>query len=226
MTSERIASHLASVFFTARINGSWRRPSTPAPDHQAPAALARDHLRRKAEHAVRPYSVLDVGAAQDAANAALAHWGRVSGLEATGAVELHVTAHDRGLAEEHARRQQAADLDHEENLYRLAQLQRVLANPDLRRVWWIARFPDRFNDIQGLTAALENLPQPHEPMDDDLRGDVRRFTDQLFTDLHTPQQREVFLQAFVQTLNILGQHDLQATAAQWLAPEAPGSQPT
>jgi hypothetical protein len=225
LTGERMPSHLVSVFFTARIEGTWRCTGITASDHQASAALARDHLRRTVARAVRPYSVLDMAAAQDAANAALEHWSRVSELEAAGAVELQVTAHDRGLAEEHARRQQAADLDHEEELYRLAQLQRVLADPDLRRVWWITRYPDRFNDINGLKTALEGLPQPHEPADDDLRGDIKRFTDRLLTDLHTPEQREIFLQALVQTLNVLGQHDLKKTAAQWLTPEGPGSQP-
>jgi hypothetical protein len=65
-------------------------------------------------------------------------WSRTSELKAAGAAEVQVTARAYGLAEEHARRQQAADLDHEEELHRLAQLQRVLAGPDLRRVWWIA----------------------------------------------------------------------------------------
>ncbi|WP_225839577.1 hypothetical protein [Streptomyces sp. NK08204] len=68
-------------------------------------------------------------------------------VEVAGAVELDVASEGR-LAEEHARRQQAADLEHNVKLHRLMQLQRVLADPNLRRVWWIARFPDRFNDLE------------------------------------------------------------------------------
>ena len=63
------------------------------------------------------------------------------------------------------------------------------------------------------------------PQDDDLRGDIRRFTDQLVTALHTPQQREVFLQALVQSLRTLGQNNLATTAARWHSPHEPGSTP-
>ncbi|MFB7575725.1 hypothetical protein [Streptomyces sp. NPDC056165] len=147
------------------------------------------------------------------------------GLEITGAAELDVAAADRALAEEHARRQQAADLEHGEELHRLAQLQQVLSDPDLRRVWWIAQFPDRFNDLKTLAQALEGLPMPQETQDDDLRGDIRRFTDQLVTALYTPQQREVFLQALVQTLTALGHHDLTTAATLRHRPHDPGSTP-
>ncbi|MDI3101916.1 hypothetical protein QJ054_33305 [Streptomyces sp. AN-3] len=222
---ERLASRISSVFFTANVSGSWRLVGAALTPHQDPAALARDHLRRQAAQAVREYSVLDAAAAQDAANAALAQPSRDCPLEVTGSVHLAVTGLDRGLAEEHARRKQAADLDHEEETYRLAHLQRILADADLRRVWWIARFPDRFTDLKGLETALDGLPSCTEPADDDLRGDIRTFTDRLVTALHTPEQREVFLHALVQTLTVVGHHDLASDAARWRTAREHGSPP-
>ncbi|WFB83796.1 MULTISPECIES: hypothetical protein [Streptomyces] len=221
---ERMASRISSVFFTANVSGSWRHVGAATP-HQDPAALARDHLRRQAAQAVREYSVLNAAAAQDAANAALAQPPRGCPLDITGSVHLEVTDLDRGLAEEHARRKQTADLDHEEETYRLAHLQRILADKDLRRVWWIARFPDRFTDLEGLKTALDGLPSCTEPADDDLRGDIRTLTDRLVTALHTPEQREVFLHALVQTLTIVGHHDLASDAARWRTAHVPGSPP-
>lgn len=226
LNDERMASRIGSVYFTVRITGSWRRTDPGPVDHDDPAVLARDHLRRRTAEVLCRHSVADLVAAQDAVNSALARWSRpVPGLEVAGAAELDVTATDRGLAEEHARRQQAVDLEHGEEMHRLTHLQRVLADPDLRRVWWVARFPERFNELEGLKTALEGLPLPQEPQDDDLRGDIRRFTDQLVTALHTPQQREVFLQALVQSLQTLGQHNLATTAALWHSPHDPGSTP-
>ncbi|MGJ3558059.1 hypothetical protein ACR6C2_00465 [Streptomyces sp. INA 01156] len=131
--------------------------------------------------------MLDLEAAEDAANAVLMRWNRIAhGLEVAGVVRLDAPARDRALAEEHVRRQQAADLEHADEMHRLAHLQRVLADPDLRRVWWSAQFPDRFTDLNALTAALQGLPVQHAPEDDDLRGDIRRFTDRIVTTLHTP----------------------------------------
>lgn len=221
---ERLASRIPSVFFTANVSGSWRHVGAVTP-HQDPAALARDHLRRQAAQAVREYSVLDAAAAQDAANAALAQPPRGCPLGITGSVHLEVTDLDRGLAEEHARRKQTADLDHEEETYRLAHLQRILADEDLRRVWWIARFPDRFTDLERIKTALDGLPSRTEPADDDLRGDIKTFTDRLVTALHTPEQREVFLHALVQTLTIVGHHNLASDAARWCTAHDPGSPP-
>jgi hypothetical protein len=203
------------VFFTARIDGAWRpAPGQAAPDYHDPDALAGHHLRR--------HSVLDPAAARDAANTALARWlPATDRLEVTGSVQLTVSARDCDLAEEHSRRQQATDLEHEDGMRRLAHLQRVLADPDLRQVWWIAQYPDRHEDLTSLEQALRDLPPPHETTDDGIRGDVRRFADRLLTTLHTPQQREVFLQA----LHTLGHHDLKTTAAHWQADNAPGRPP-
>ncbi|MFE2716962.1 hypothetical protein ACFXKI_34660 [Streptomyces mirabilis] len=226
LSGERMASCISSVCFTVRITGSWRWTHAGPVDHDDPAVQARDHLRRQAAKVLCRHSVVDLAAAQDSANSALMQWSRpASGLEVAGAVELDVPAADRGLAEEHARRQQAVDLEHGEEMHRLAHLQRVLADRDLRRVWWVARFPDRINELDGLETALEGLPLPQEAQDDDLRGDIRRLTDQLVTALHTPQQREVFLHALVQTLQTLGQHNLATAAALWHSPHDPGSTP-
>ncbi|MFD4231404.1 hypothetical protein [Streptomyces sp. NPDC058545] len=221
-----MASHLTGVHFTIRIDGAWRWTQADPPDLHDPAATARDHLRRHAAKVLRRHSVLGLAAAQDAANTVLGQWScPVVGLEAAGSVHLAASASDRDLAEEHARRQQAIDLAHEEELHRLARLQHVLADPELRRVWWIAQFPDRFGDLTDLATALQGLPLPHTDEDDDIRGDIRRFTEQLVTDLHTPQQREIFLQALIQTLQTLGRHDLGATASRWHTPPETGSTP-
>ncbi|MFF3459691.1 hypothetical protein ACFYXH_36430 [Streptomyces sp. NPDC002730] len=226
LSDERMASRISSVCFTVHVTGSWRWTHPAPADHDDPTVLARDHLRRQTAGILRLHSVRNLAAAQDAANSALMQWNRLeSGLEVAGAAELDVQAADRSLDEEHARRQQGADLEHGEELHRLAHLQRVLADPDLRRVWWVARFPDRFKDLDELTTALKGLPLPQEDQDDDLRGDVRRFTDQLVTALHTPQQREVFLQALIQTLQALGHHDRSTIAALWRSPLDPGSTP-
>ncbi|QIY59440.1 hypothetical protein HEP86_39640 [Streptomyces sp. RPA4-5] len=225
--SERMPSHIASVFFTVRVKGAWRPTHDGALDHQEPATLARHHLRQNITRVLCQHSVLHLAAAQDAANTALMRWLRpVAGLEITGAVALTASTSDRDLAEENARRQQTADLEHEDELRRLAHLQRVLADPDLRRVWWIAQYPDRHQELRPLATALKDLPLPHETTDDDIRGEIRRFTDRLLTALHTPQQREVFLKALTQTLHTLGHHDLTAMAApHWQTHSEPGSTP-
>ncbi|MEU9117270.1 hypothetical protein AB0D04_37355 [Streptomyces sp. NPDC048483] len=222
--SERMPSHIASVFFTVHVNGAWRPTPEQAHDHHDPSALAGHHLRQYLAPLLRRHSVLDPVAARDTANTALAHWlPAPAGLEVTGAVQLAVSARARDLAEEHARRQQAADLAHEDEVRHLTHLQRVLADPDLRQVWWIAQYPDRYQELTPLATALKDLPLPHETTDDDIRGEIRRFTDRLLTALHTPEQREVFLQALTQALHTLGHHDLKTTATHWQAAKAPGS---
>ncbi|MFD7408577.1 hypothetical protein ACFV7R_39385 [Streptomyces sp. NPDC059866] len=226
LSDERMASRISSVRFTVRITGSWQW-THPGDTGQGDLAMpAREHLRRQAAGILCQHSVLDLAAAHDAINSSLTQRGcPMPGLEVSGMAELSVAAADRALAEEHARRQQAADLEHGEELHRLAQLQRVLADPDLRRVWWMAQFPDRFNDLGDLAQALKGLPAPQAAQDDDLRGDIRRFTDDLVTTLHTPQQREVFVQALVQTLTVLGHHHLTTAAALRHRPHDPGSTP-
>jgi hypothetical protein len=226
LSGERMASRMGSVYFTVCITGNWQWTDSGDTGRGEPAVPAREQLRRQAAEILGQYSVLDLAAAHDAVNSCLAQPGcPAPGLEVSGSAELSVTAADRALAEEHARRQQAADLEHGEELHRLAHLQRVLADPDLRRVWWMARFPDRFNNLEALAEALKGLPAPQAAQDDDLRGDIRRFTDDLVTTLHTPQQREVFVQALVQTLTALGHHDLTTAAALRHRPHAPGSSP-
>ncbi len=226
LSDERMASRISSVCFTVRITGSWRWTHPSDTGRGDMAVPAREHLRRQATGILCQHSVLDLGVAQDAANSSLTQRGcPMPGLETSGTAELSVAAADRALAEEHARQQQAADLEHGKELHRLAQLQRVLADPDLRRVWWMAQFPDRFNDLAGLAQALEGLPAPQATQDDDLRGDIRRFTDDLVNTLHTPQQREVFIQALVQTLTALGHQRLATAAALRHRPHDPGSTP-
>ncbi|MFD4711933.1 hypothetical protein ACFWN5_20000 [Streptomyces sp. NPDC058430] len=226
LSDERIASRIGSVCFTVTITGSWRWTHPGDTGRGDLAVPAREYLRRQAAGILCQQSVLDLAAAHDAANSSLAQGGcAMPGLEVAGTAELSVASADRALAEEHARRQQVADLEHGEELHRLAQLQRVLADPDLRRVWWIARFPDRFNDLDDLAQRLKGLPAPQAAQDDDLRGDIQRFTDDLVTTLHTPQQREVFVQALVQTLTALGHHDLTSAAALRQRPHDPGSTP-
>ena len=222
-----MASRITGVYFTVRITGAWRWKHSEPPEHRDPAVPARDHLRRQAGRVLSQHSILDPEAAQDAANTILTRWSRpLPGLEVIGEIRLGTPArNDTALAEEHTRRRQAADLAQEEELARLTHLQQVLADPDLRRVWWMARFPDRFTDLASLTEALQGLPLPRELYDDDIRGDIRRFTDQLVTELHTPEQRDLFLRALIRTLGIVGQEDLKTAAARWQTPTGPGGAP-
>ncbi|MET9437563.1 hypothetical protein [Streptomyces sp. NPDC006551] len=221
-----MASRLKAVHFTVRIDGAWSWAQAEHPDLHDPVATARDHLRRDAAKVLRQHSVLDLAATQDAVNTALGKWSCAApGLKCVGRARLEATSRDRELAEEHARRQQAMSLAHEEELDRLAHLQRVLADPDLRRVWWITQFPDRFKDLDTLTTALQGLAPPHEAESDGIRSDILRFTEQLLTDLHTPQQREIFLQALTQTLQTLGHHSLRDAADRWRTPLETGSTP-
>lgn len=224
MPGERMASNVAGVSFSVRIDGAWRWTRTKPSDHHNPAAVARDQLRRKAAHILREHSVLDLPAACDAVNTAIGRWTSPEpGLEVNGTVHLNVPARDRCLAQEHSYRRQAADRAHEEELHRLFHLQRILSDHDLRRVWWMAQFPDRFTECDGLAHALHDLPSPDEVKEDSIRDDIHRFTDKLLTDLHTPQLREVFLTALVQTLRALGHHELGTAAAHFQSRPAPGS---
>ncbi|QDN74659.1 hypothetical protein FNV64_02055 [Streptomyces sp. S1A1-7] len=227
MLREQIASHIPSVFFTVRIDGAWRTKDTGAPGHLRPATLAGHHLRQRAADVLGQHSVLRLDAAQGSVNAALMSWtGPDAGLETTGAVQLTTSPDDHALAEEHLRRQRAIDLDHADERHRLDHLQRVLADPDLRRVWWMAQFPHRHSELSSLATHLGDLSLPHETGGDNIRGDIRRFTDRLLDTLHTPQQREVFLKVLAQTLHTLGHHELHTTATRWQTANEPGSTPT
>ncbi|MGW7520409.1 hypothetical protein ACWGJ2_32990 [Streptomyces sp. NPDC054796] len=219
-----MASRIASVCFTARIDGFWHEAGDYG--HHDPEVQARDYLRRQAAQITRHHCVLDPAGAQDAVNTALMQWNHPApGLSVTGRIRLKVSDQDRGLAQEHARRQRAADLEQEEELHRLQHLQQILADPSLRRVWWMDRFPDRPDGLNTLKQELADLPEPQRRVDDDLRSDIRRFTDQLVTTMHTPQQREIFLTALVQALRALGHHDLQTSADRWRTRQDPGSTP-
>ncbi|MFZ4302277.1 hypothetical protein ACOZE3_30760 [Streptomyces cinereoruber] len=226
LQNERMVSHLKAVYFTVHIDGTWSSTQPDPPSLHNPVAIARNHLRRQAAKILRQHCVLDLAAAQDDINAVLGQQSCAApGLKTVGAARLEASPRDRELAEEHARRQQALSLEHEEELDRLAHLQHVLADPDLRRVWWIARFPDRFGELEALATALQGLPPPREAKNDGLRSDILRFTEQLVTDLHTPQQRELFLQVLIQTLQTLGHHELKDAATQWRTPPENGSTP-
>ncbi|WP_329027133.1 hypothetical protein [Streptomyces sp. NBC_00690] len=223
---ERIPSQVSSVFFTVGINGAWRPTDGEASDHHQLATQARHHLRQRVGRVLVRHSVLHLAAAQDAANTALMPWQSPdTGPELTGSVQLTASPQDRDLAEKHLRQRRTADLEHENELNRLAHLQHVLADPDLRRVWWIAQYPDRFSELDQLAQALEGLASPYEPEEDGVRSDIRRFTEQLVTVLHTPEQLHVFLKALTQALRTLGHHDLQTSATRWQTQEEPGSTP-
>ncbi|WP_406490468.1 hypothetical protein OHB06_51800 [Streptomyces sp. NBC_01604] len=225
LRGERMVSNLAGVLFSVRIEGAWRFAHTGPPEHHDPAAVTRDHLRRQAARVLRGHSVLNLSAAQDASNTVLGRWScPMEGLEVGGTVHLDVSAHDRRLAEEHTRRQQTNDLAHGAELHRLAYLQHILADRDLRRVWWIAQFPDRFGECDALARVLQDLPSPREAEEDVIREDIRRFTDKLLTDLHSPQQREVFLTALVQTLHALGHNELKTAATHFHSRPPTGSE--
>ncbi|MEU9211779.1 hypothetical protein AB0D27_28520 [Streptomyces sp. NPDC048415] len=109
----QIPSHILSVSFTVRIDGTWRPTQTEVPAHPHPQALARLHLRTRTEAVLRRLSVLHPGAAQDATNLALASWApAAAGLETCAAVQVTASPDDCRLAQEHLRRQRVIDLDH------------------------------------------------------------------------------------------------------------------
>lgn len=220
-------SHLSSVFFTVDVHGSWRLEGDKLLDHHdAPEVLLRQHLRSTVGHVLSSHSVLRLDAARDAAQTAVNEWvPPVTGLKVSGLVQLAVSAQDHDWAEQHARRHREGELEQEDELRRLAHLQRLLADPDLRRVWWMAHFPERLGDLPQLKTVLEDLPLPQPPGENDVRSDIRRFTEQLINVLQTSQQREIFLEALTRTLHTLGHHRLEATAARWHSPDDPGSTP-
>ncbi|MFD4698294.1 hypothetical protein [Streptomyces niveus] len=210
------------MFFTVRINGTWRLPEDETPQHHDPAVLARHQAREHARRTLARYSVLDIPAAQDAVNAVIARWHDPdTGLDMYGAAQLVVGERERALAEEHLRTEQTGDLERQETRRRLIFLQRILSDPDLRLVWWIDRYPDRLGELTELEVTLGDLKPPRGPSHDALRDEIVRFVDQLLSDIRTPQQREVFLRALTQTLEALGSTELKAAAAQWLPANPP-----
>lgn len=217
LDKERIPSRIASVFFTVHVHGVWHSTSAAAGQDDGRDVLARYHLRRQLEHTLGDYSVLDLAAAQDAANVALTPSLRpAADLEITGTVRLKAANAMRRLAKQHLDRQQQAGLDHEEIHHRIILLHRVLADTDTRLVWWVDQHPDRLADLPEFLKGLEKLHPPRDLSHEGFRTEVIRFTDQLLADFHTPQQREVFLRALTQALHALGSSRLKDQAAQWL----------
>ncbi|MFI9723785.1 hypothetical protein ACIHFE_29695 [Streptomyces sp. NPDC052396] len=209
---ERLPSCIRSVFFTTHIDGFWY-----APDSECHAARARHDLRECARHTLSGYSVFELTAAQYAVNLAIARPLRPTGrFTAYGTARLTVDDADRDLAEEHLHRERSTELEQRDAHRRLVFLQRLLADSDLRLVWWIDQHPDRISDLPQLVKETKDLKPPRDSDHDVLRGEVVRFVDQLLTDMRTPQQREVFLRALTQALHTLGSTELQQTAATWL----------
>ena len=215
---ERLPSCVPAVYFTVGISGLWRYEADMAPEHQDLAVLSRHHLREQARRILAHYSVLDPIAAQDAVNVAMARQAQShQGLTATGVVHVTVRRRDRMLALEHLRTEQRGDVERQELHRHIAFLHRILSDPDQCRVWWIDRYPDRLGDLKLLATEVQELKPPHKISHDMLRDEVIRFVDQLLTDIRTPQQREILLRAFTQTLQTLGiDNNLQSTASDWL----------
>ncbi|MEU9034616.1 hypothetical protein AB0D45_06835 [Streptomyces sp. NPDC048352] len=220
LRDERFASRVPSIFFTAHIQGSWLVPEE-APyeriDSVALPARVRHVLRERARRTLSRHSVLELPAAQDEVNLAMARPNQpVRQFTAYGSARLTVDKEDRNVAQEHLRRAQLTDLEQHDAQRRLVFLQSLLADPDLRRVWWIDRHPERLDALQDLQDQVKDLRAPNGTDRDAVRGEVFRFVDQLLTDMRTPQQREVFLRALTQALHALGSTELQQTAATWL----------
>ncbi|MGE7389361.1 hypothetical protein ACQKM2_28200 [Streptomyces sp. NPDC004126] len=211
---------MPSIFFTAHIHGSWQVPEEGPHEQLDSVALparARHALRERARRTLSRYSVLELPAAQDDVNLAMARPIQpAGGFTAYGSARLTVDEGDRNVAHEHLRRAQLTDLEQQDAQRRLVFLQGLLANPDLRRVWWIDRHPDRLDALQDLEERVKDLRAPHDTDRDAVRGEVIRFVDQMLTDMRTPQQREVLLRALTQSLHALGSTELQQTAATWL----------
>ncbi|TFV33203.1 hypothetical protein E4K10_30505 [Streptomyces sp. T1317-0309] len=228
IADERLPSRVSSVFFSVCITGTWSLQGDALSQRRDPAAVARHHLREQTRHTLTHYDVLDAMAAEDAVNVAITPQLELpEGLTVQCTAELAVTNRDRSLAEEHLRTEQRGDLERQETRRRITFLQRILADSDLRPVWWIDQYPERLKDFAQLEAAVKGLKAPHDDSHDVLRDEVLRFADQLLADIRTPQQREVFLRALTQTLQTLGSTKLQAVSAQWLDAVAPhnGSTP-
>ncbi|MFE6461142.1 hypothetical protein ACFVP0_27255 [Streptomyces cinereoruber] len=188
------------------INGSWCVEGADGEDpYGDPAVRARSRLRERAAQTLTRYTMLEGAAAQDAVNQAIARpLNPTTGFVAHGVAELFVDDRGRSLALEHLRREQEGDLQRYDAYRHLVFLQRILADPGLRRVWWIDQHPDRLGDLPDLKTALGDLRPPHDSDRDTLRDEIGRFVDQLLDDLRSLQQREVLLRAFTQTLRTLG----------------------
>lgn len=214
---ELISSCISSINFTVKIDGEWNLHEDVPLDHHDPDALCRHYIREQVSHILLRYSVLDVNAAQDAVNVFIARPFRpMLGVTANGSVQLAVRRRDRMLALDHLRTEQRGDVERQEIRRRLVFMQGILSDPDLSRVWWVDRYPDRLSDLETLEKHTGDLRPPFDAIRDDLRAEVSRFVDQLLADIHTPQQREIFLRALTQTLQNLGSPELQKTASHWL----------
>ncbi|MFC1407588.1 MULTISPECIES: hypothetical protein [Streptacidiphilus] len=189
------------------------------------AAAARHHLRETARRTLRHFSVLDLDAAQDAVNAKTGTWTHSgNGLNVCGHVALDVSPEDLACAREHLQAERAGDLRRMDAQRDLAALQRTLADSDRRVVWWIVNRPDRLNELDTFSTALKDLKPPVDDARDELHSRAIRFIDHLTAELHSPQQREMFIRALSSTLQALGKANLNEGAEQWLhqAPPGPG----
>src|SRR5947209_5186341 len=86
---ERLSSRVPSIFFTVDIVGAWHQADDNTHQHRDPAVLARHRLRDCARRTLARYTVIELPAAQDAVNQAIARPPRpVAGLTAYGAAQL------------------------------------------------------------------------------------------------------------------------------------------
>ncbi len=209
-----MSSSLGSACFVVSISGQWRSVAEAASSPPDPAAVARADLRSRAAALLNRHTVLRRAAAQDALNADLGQWLRPApGVEAAGRATLTVSRRDRRLAEEHARRLRQLDLDHAAQLHELRHLQHILADADLRQVWWLSQFPHSHGELQALTNALSHLARPGQEGEDHVA--LRQFADRLISVLDAPEQRQLFLRAITQTFQALGHTELAQATSDW-----------
>jgi hypothetical protein len=212
-------SHVPSIFFTVRIDGEWHMDEDARlePESLDLAALSRHYLREQVRNTLERYSVLDTYAAQDAANAVVSRpLHPISGVTVRGTVQVTTGKHTHALALEHLEREQRGDLDRQETRRRLMFMHQVLSDSDLRRVWWIANYPDRLNDLEQLASQTKDLKPPRELSQDVLRAEVIRFVDQLLGDIRTSEQRDIFLLTLARTFETLGRGELRIVVDRWL----------
>jgi hypothetical protein len=200
----------------------WRATTKDGLQHNDPEAVARHHLRENARRVLADFAVLEVVAAQDAVNAVIGSWSATgAGLDVRGSAVLAVPPEDLDLAKEHLRTGRTGDLQRMETLRDITFLQQILADQDQRIVWWITHHPDRLEELASLNSQLAGLRPPSGLARDELRSQVIHFIDRMTAELHTPQQREMFIRALARALQVLGNSELQRTAEAWLTTTMP-----
>jgi hypothetical protein len=211
-------SRLPSLHFTVVLEGTWQLDDSVALQHHAPEAIARTHLREHIGRVLRRHTVHALPAAQDAVNAVIARpLCPEQGLLVHGTAHLTLSDEDRATADEHLRRSRQGDLEQEETRQRLAFLRSVLSDPSQRMVWWVDRFPGQIKELAAVDSALGSLTPPPADAHTTVQDEAARFVDRLFAEMHTPQQREVFVRALARTVEALASIDLQAAATRWLS---------